>query len=232
MRLALTLVHSPIVGPLTWAPVAEELERRGFEVLMPVLEDGVEPRVPYWERHAQSVANSLGGRAPEGVVLAAHSGAGQLLPAIAQRIASPSGYVFVDASLPEDNQSRLGQLAAELPAAAQVLGEILASGQAAPDWSDADLREEIPDARLRHDVIAQLRPRPARFYQEPIPVFDGWPDAPCAYLQFSRAYDRPAAQARERGWPYRRVAGSHFHMLVDPSAVADALVDVVSTLTR
>lgn len=28
------------------------------------------------------------------------------------------------------------------------------------------------------------------------PVQPDWPDAPCAYLQFSPFYDRPATQAR------------------------------------
>ncbi len=60
---------------------------------------------------------------------------------------------------------------------------------------------------------------------EPIPVFAGWPDAPCAYIKFSRGFQSPAEQARQRGWVTYEFDGGHFHMLVDPTAVANALVD-------
>ena len=60
-------------------------------------------------------------------------------------------------------------------------------------------------------------------------MFDGWPDAPCAYLRFGAnpAYDAAAAEAQRRGWPLRSIEGDHFHMLVDPAGVADALLDLV-----
>jgi hypothetical protein len=203
------LIHSPIVGPLTWALVAEELERRGEKALVPALANGEEEE-PYWKQHAESLAEFFGGLVAERQVLVAHSGAGPILPALAQQIGKPAAYIFVDASLPEDEASRLDQLAAELPEAATALERMLAAGQRAPDWSDSDLRHEIPDARLRRRVLAELTPRPARFYEEPIAVFEGWPDAPCGYLQFSPAYERPGAQARERGWAYRRLEGVIF----------------------
>jgi len=60
---------------------------------------------------------------------------------------------------------------------------------------------------------------------ELIPVFAGWPDAPCAYIKFSRGFQSPAGQARQRGWVTYEFDGGHFHMLVDPTAVANALVD-------
>ena len=107
------------------------------------------------------------------------------------------------------------------------LRDLLARGEMYPDWSDEELRGEIPDPRLRREVLAELRPRPARFYEEPIPVFDGWPDAPCAYVQLSAAYDYSAAQARDRGWPCRRLRGTHFQMLVDPEGVAAAILDLI-----
>ena len=90
---------------------------------------------------------------------------------------------------------------------------------------DEDLRAVIPDAVLRAGVLAELHPQPLAFRQEPIPVFAGWPDAPCAYIKFSRGFQSPAEQARQRGWGTYEFDGGHFHMLVDPSAVANALVD-------
>ena len=79
----------------------------------------------------------------------------------------------------------------------------------------------VPDPASRRALLAELRPQPWAFWEEPLPVFAGWPDAPCAYLRFAPnpAYDAAAAEARRRGWSCLELAGGHFHMLVDPDAV-------------
>ena len=82
---------------------------------------------------------------------------------------------------------------------------------------------------VRRRLLAELRPRPLAFFTEPIPaVFAGWPDAPCAFLQYSSAYDVPARRAKEAGWRYREIAAGHFHMLVDPAPVANTLLDLIA----
>ena len=96
----------------------------------------------------------------------------------------------------------------------------------------ADLAELIPDPVSRRALLAQLRPQPPRFWEEEIPVSTGWSDAPCAYLRFATnpSYDEAAAEARRRGWPCRELSGGHFHMLVDPQGVADALLSLADSM--
>ena len=55
-----------------------------------------------------------------------------------------------------------------------------------------------------------------------LPAADGPTRA--RYLLFSEGYGPEAAAARQRGWPVIELPGSHLHMLVDPAAVAAALV--------
>jgi hypothetical protein len=154
-----------------------------------------------------------------------------LLPVIRQQLAHPiAAYVFVDAGIPQSGASRLDLIANESSAWVQSFHTFLVEGGRFPDWRDEDLAEEIPDQQLRHSLLAELQPRALPFWNEPIPVFEGWPDAPCAYLQFSPAYNVPAAYAREQGWLYRHVAGGHFLLLTDPKAVAQALVSIVKDL--
>jgi hypothetical protein len=74
-------------------------------------------------------------------------------------------------------------------------------------------------------MVAELHPRGLDFFTEPIPVFAGWPDAPCIYIQFSAPYTWPAAQASLAGWPTYQLNAGHFHMLVDPKTVTDVLTD-------
>lgn len=59
---------------------------------------------------------------------------------------------------------------------------------------------------------------------------DSWPDAPCAYIGLSEGYDGATRAARHSGWPYWEFDAGHFHMLVDPAAVAEALLQLVRSL--
>ena len=221
---AFVLVHSPLVGPLTWVPVAEELRRMGVSAIAPPLPDAREVGPPYWMRHAEAVAQAMKELpAGEPLILVGHSGAGMLLPAIREVSKRPvAGYIFVDAGVPHDGMSRLDFFEGE---EANAFRE-RATGGFIPTWSEDDLAEVIPDAEMRHRFVGELTPLPLAVYEEPLPVFEGWPDAPCGYLQFSPFYAPYAEQARREGWAYRRLEGGHFHMLVEPKAVANALVEI------
>jgi hypothetical protein len=142
-----------------------------------------------------------------------------LLPPIRQALGRPvRGYLFVDAGLP-DGQPRANG------AFADVLRELYARGERFPNWTDAALGEVVPDAGLRAELLGELRPQPWAFWTEAIPVFPGWPDAPCAYLRFGTnpAYEAAWTEASRRGWPRRQLDGGHFLPMLDPPAVADAL---------
>ena len=80
MAAVFTLIHSPLVGPLTWSLVAEESERRGVEVAVPILTDADGNEQPFWCQHADAVAQCLSAMAADGpLILAGHSGVDTLL---------------------------------------------------------------------------------------------------------------------------------------------------------
>jgi hypothetical protein len=226
------LVHSPLVGPVTWSLVKPELEARGARVAVPELRDG-DPRLPYWKQHATSVGRALDAQQIEGpVVLVGHSGAGPLLPSIRQEADRQVGaYIFVDAGIARDGESRLDAMRRETPEFAEELYEYLRGGGRFPDWG-VELLTDIPSSEVRRQVIDELQPRGLDFFEEAIPVFAGWPDAPCGYLQFTVSYEAAVAEAAERGWSMSRVAGGHFQMLADPLAVTEALAAIAEGATR
>lgn len=117
------------------------------------------------------------------------------------------------------------------PEWAEQFQEELERGERFPTWSFDDLPETIPNESLRRQMVAEIHLRGLSFFTEPIPVFAEWPDAPCIYIQFSAPYERSAAQVRTRGWPTYELKAGHFHMLVDPAAVTDVIVESVNTLT-
>jgi pimeloyl-ACP methyl ester carboxylesterase len=89
----------------------------------------------------------------------------------------------------------------------------------------------IPNADVRFHVMQEIRPRGMDFFSEAIPVGAGWPNAPCGYIHFTESYVQYVELARERGWPVREFKGvGHFHMLVDPAAVADAIEGVAKEM--
>ncbi len=223
------LVHSPLVGPLAWSLVAEELRQREIDIVVPALHDTEGSDVPYWQQHAASVKQAVASLPKDrALVLAGHSGAGPLLPAVSQSCGYRVGaYIFVDAGLPLNGKSHLDDIEADDPEFAAQFRGCLAAGGRFPEWNAEDLRAVIPDDRLRRRMVAELRPRPLAFFQEPIPGFAHGPDAPCAYLQFSAPYARAARHARRSGWAYREIEAGHFHMLVDPAAVTNALLDLL-----
>jgi soluble lytic murein transglycosylase-like protein len=90
------------------------------------------------------------------------------------------------------------------------------------------LLEIVPEAGVAERLAAEQRPRGLAFWEEPIPVFAGWPDAPGAYLLFTETYRREADRARALGWPVRELPAGHFHMLVEPEAVAQAMLELVA----
>jgi hypothetical protein len=221
------LVHSPLVGPTTWSLVADELGTRGVSVALPTLYQ--DEGAPYWRLHAEAVAAQVAD-AGRPLVLVGHSGACPLLPAIGTAIdGTISAYVLVDGDLPlapGTGGSRLDLLREASPALADELAALLAAGGSFPTWGDDDLREEIPDQRLRARVVAEVRPQPREFWTEQLPAIPGWPEAPCGYLELSPHYAAASTRARDKGWRYRHLRGGHFEMLVRPTDVADAVIEL------
>jgi hypothetical protein len=139
------------------------------------------------------------------------------------------GYIFVDAHL----QGRDGASRLDRSRAAAERFRLKAHEGLLPIWTDLVgitrevLHELIPDPMLQQRFVTELRPTPLAVYAEPLPVPPGWPDAPCGYLRFSPVYESAAARARQMGWSCLELPGGHLQMLVQPTAVAEALIELV-----
>src|SRR3569833_1338677 len=159
MTARFVLLHSPLLGPMSWSVVADELRRRGHEALAPAwprlssIADGFYPAL------AEGMAQRLAGAPP--AVLVAHSGEGAQLPGLAARLADPpQGVVFADAILPHPGRSWFDtappEMRQRLRAGAQ-MGEL-------PSWDEwwppGALEKLLPDATTREGLVAELEPLP------------------------------------------------------------------------
>lgn len=60
---------------------------------------------------------------------------------------------------------------------------------------------------------------------------DGWTSSRNAYLAFGGTYADELARARDHRWPHATLDGGHLQFLVEPDAVADAILALVAELS-
>jgi pimeloyl-ACP methyl ester carboxylesterase len=225
------LIHSPLVGPTTWLPVADELVRRGREAVVPSLLGVAAAPAPQWSQVPEVVRAATANTAAP-VVLVGHSGAGLLLPAIADALTvEVAALVFVDSFLPPAN----GSLRLAPPGLMDQLRALAADGVLPPwsSWFGEAMRELVPDDRLRATLTEEMPRLPLSYFEASVPLPGGWRSRPCAYLLFSHEpYAESAAQAREQGWPVAETPGAgHLAMASGPIAVTDGLLDLECALS-
>ena len=224
---AFVLVHSPLVGPTSWLPVAREVERRGRVAVVPSLLGVAEAPTPQW-RHVPEAVRAATSHLREPIVLAGHSGAGLLLPAIADALAvEVAALVFVDSFLPPPG----GTLELGPPAFIDQLRTLASDGVLAPwsSWFGEDaMRELVPDECLRAALEGEMPHLPLSYFEASVPLPEGWNRRPCGYLLLSaEPYGPSAAEARALGWPVREIHGAqHLAIATDPVPVTEALIDL------
>jgi len=158
------------------------------------------------------------------VVLVGHSGAGALLPLIAEALGKViDAALFVDAILPHPGQSWFDTAPADLHR--RLLS--MATGGALPPWHQwfpaGTLERLLPDAMLRGRFIAEIQEVPLAYLEERAPLVQGWPPGRCGYLQLNPAYDSELNDAVSRGWWTAQVPLGYLGMLTAPEAILDAL---------
>ena len=231
-HLQLVLVHSPRVGPSFWHPVASALSAIGVRAHTPQLPSLAMSYAPFWLAHAAAIANGL----PEAadIVLAAHSGAGVLLPSIGRLARNRNagtrirGYLFVDCDLPRDGLSRFDLFAD--PTAADSLRNAARDGWL-PRFTDRQLAPLLADATVRSRFLAEQPQLAVNVYEEAILVPDDWPEAPCAYLRLSGQYPDSVTHAQALGWLLTQIDAHHFLPLAEPARCATALASLAHALT-
>lgn len=200
--MAYLLVPSPLLGPATWAPVAELLDGRVVTV------DDVAPGL-------------------RDVVLVVHSNAGLYAPLLAARL-DARATVYVDAALPGDGPDT----ALAPPRFLDFLETLAGDDGVLPPWThwweDDDVRDLFPDPATRASVEAEQPRLPLSYFTSRVPLPAGWADRPSAYLAFGETYAEETTFARARGWPVTVLPGRHLHQLVAPAEVAATIADLAT----
>lgn len=193
------LIHSPLLGPATWQPVARQLERSGRTVSVPDLTTVARSTPPYWPAGRDSIVRAAG---EDLVVLVAHSNAGLFVPPSIEALGDQvRGVAFVDAALPGSGPRSTSDFLQSLPAVDGLLPPWTAW------WDEADVAALFPDPAVRQAVEAEQPRMPLAYYDHLPPAPTNWAVPPCGYIWFGAPYEREADQAAGFGWPTVRVPG-------------------------
>ena len=213
------LLPSPLLGAAVWDPVAGLLRDGGHRVVVASPGGVATP--------AEVLAAYVEAAGEPGAVLVPHSNAGYFAPVVADRCAAVAT-VYVDAALPAGS----GATSLAPTAFLDFLTGLADPDGLLPPWTDwwDDTDGLFPDEATRAAVEAGQPRLPLSYFRSTVDVPAGWERAPSGYLAFGGTYAEEAARARSWGWPARRLDGGHLHLLHDPVATADAVVQLAGEL--
>ena len=215
------LLPSPFLPGRAYAPLVDALGRRGWGVVVATTRDVPDGPEPVLTAYRECVARE---RAD---VVVAHSNAGRY--AVAAARGAP--VVHVDAALPPEQ----GDATLAPEALLDDLAALADDDGLLPPWTrwwrDEDLRAVVPDPQVLAGIRADEPRLPLSYVRSRLAAPSGWRDAPQAYLALGRTYAEELAVARRLGWPNAVLEDAgHLHHLVEPDAVAAAVVDLAEHL--
>jgi len=226
------MIHSPLVGSSTWHPCAELLRRANYEVKAPSLSEAFVSGPPYCAYY-EWMADRLAAAVPASsdvVAIVAHSGAGALMPAVAERLRARCYGIFVDAILPHPGKSWFQTVPAQLRAHLHALSR----ERTLPQWDRwfpaGTIETLLPDASVRARFIAELPRIPFSYLEEYAPSASVDTLVGCGYLRLSRSYEDIAAKAEQLRWPVLRELADHLAILTRPKMVCAAIVRLLEAL--
>lgn len=229
MAVKLVLLHSPLVGPGTWRLLAPVLAARGFEVVVADYSGVLAAEPPYYANLVRVARTAITRSNSARTILIAHSGAGALIPAIAEG-GLARGAIFMDALLPHPGKSWFSSAPDSLN---KRLVALARDGRVPPWhqwWPDGAIAALFSRAADYEQFAAELQTLPFDYFNEPAPEISLTGNFPCAYLQVGPGCAAEAALAESWGWPLLRAPLHHLAMLTHADVVCAQTALLVEAL--
>jgi pimeloyl-ACP methyl ester carboxylesterase len=235
------LVHGAWQSTATWDLLAPLLEKQGHRVMTPVLsglgtDRGRLSQHLTLRQHVEDVSLELSG-SPEPVILVGHSYAGMIISGVVE--ANPSQVqklVFLDAFIPDDGQSALDLLPAEIGAYFRDIAREHGDGWRLPSGEGQLDLWGLKPGEARDFVRARLCDFSLRCFEEPL----GLPanrksTVPATFVSCvaegypARPFFEPfAGKARASGWEVAELQTGHDCHVERPGEVANILLSTAA----
>lgn len=198
----------------------------GFDVTLPDLTVVARATRPMWTAFVDAAVQAVDTHCGD-VAVVGHSGAGVFLPAIAAGLGSRvRSLVFVDAVIPastgvHETPERLKTLLDEQTVEGHLRRWL-------EWWTDDVVDDLVPDVDERAALLEDMPMLPRSFYDDAVPVPNGWMDHRCAYLKLSEAYDAEYAEAGRRAWRRTELDADHLAIRTQPRRVVFAIESLLT----
>jgi hypothetical protein len=232
MNFDLILVTGPLVGASSWEPTADCLRAAGAHVEIPNVLSGLKnpPAWSEWTAHLTSLVPINGGQ-----IFVGHSSASVLVAEMAGKFPC-KGIIVVDGEVPPAT----GRTPPIRPSFRKYINGLADGDGELPPWSrwfSNDPRRE----RLVGIDILRSREKDFAIFESELPQmnlrwFDdeielrSWDHVPAGFVQTSAIYEHAAEEALRRGWPVRRLSGTHLHPTLQPEETAAAIAETAREL--
>ena len=150
--------------------------------------------------------------------------------ATAMLATAKASLVFMDTSLPPDSGTyplAPPRVRTHLDGLADDEGLLLPWTR----WWPRDAYDDVIPADQFDDVDRDCPRVPLAYFDTHLTAPDGWTSSRNAYLAFGGTYADELARARDHRWPHATLDGGHLQFLVEPDAVADAILALVAELS-
>lgn len=230
------LVHGAWQGSRTWDRLAPLLEERGHRVVAPVLtglgEDAarLSPSIDLMT-HIDDVTREVTQKNLRDVILVGHSYAGMVISGVADRKREQlRRMVYLDAFVPEDGQSALDLLPADIQGMLREMAQTLGDGWRIPASEELLNVWGLAPGPARDFVCERFSDFSLRCFEQKISMAHDLTDLPRTYVAAvgdypgRGAFNGSAAAARQRNWEYHELQTGHQCQAETPEAVASILL--------
>ena len=232
MKPDIVLVAGPLVGASSWAPTAARLRATGARVHVPdVLANlGSAPRWRDWTSHLADLTS-----VDAKPILVGHSSASTSVADMATKM-QVRGLIIVDGDIPPAS----GAAAPVRAALHEFIAGLADEDGLLPPWSQW-FRKDLHRSRLvgidslaldaaSFESFEMDLPRMTLDWFDDVIDLAPWGHVAAGYIQLSAIYDHAAEEALRRGWPIRRMQGTHLHPTLKPDETAAAIQAVCGEL--
>ncbi len=234
--MPIVLVHGAWTGAWSWRDAARILRTQGYDVYAPTLtgmaeRNHIPPERVTLNTHIADVAGLMRYEELENVLIVGHSYGGMVITGAADReIGRIAGMVYIDAFLPQSNQS-LWDIAGPESAEAQLKVAQAHDGGKSVPRPNIPSRDAVPVAKWG----SMFTPQPIgcmseKFISVRTPEHRTWPRRHyvlCSAYKGS-AFQRIAVQVRAdpQNWDYSEFDAMHDVVRSDPALTASRILDI------
>jgi pimeloyl-ACP methyl ester carboxylesterase len=247
-KMIYVLVHPAWLGGWCWNKIAPLLRAAGHDVYAPTLTGLGErahlsgPNISL-ATHIEDVVSVLEFENLQRVILVGNSSGGMVITGVADRVPERlAGVVYLDAFVPEDNQSLVDLLPADRRKAMEEFVKAEGQGWLLPRFAPLPwerIVREMWGVTSNDDVrwmLARLRPTPFRHFTDPVRRINptaakiGHVFIRCQQFQPGKhVFDRHGAMAQQTsGWRYLELGTPHLPYITHPAELAKVLLDLAA----